>query len=307
MGALREIAVIGGAELGRTLRSGRVVALLCLYFTFALISGLAVHGCAAGVRGQAEAQLEALAEQGADPQQVKEAAREATERGRRELIRAFFSDDEALTEALLATPLVLLIVYKLSLFFLPLYVGLMGFDQLSGELGPRSIRYLAVRARRASVLWGKLVSQATLLAALMLLVNGAFCLYGLLTQEDFSAGKMLLTLARFWSTATLFSVAYLSLTTLCSALSRQPALSLMNNVIALFLIWLAGFLGDPPMVGKVPMFEPVPYLKYASLWYYRTDLLHPEPSRLLVAIGGHLGFALLFLGLGQLVLKRRDL
>ena len=44
-------------------------------------------------------------------------------------------------------------VFKVSLFFLPLYIALMGFDQISGEVGPRSIRYLTLRARRSRCCW----------------------------------------------------------------------------------------------------------------------------------------------------------
>src|SRR5258707_878339 len=65
-------------------------------------------------------------------------------------------------DSLAAIPIVLLVVFKLTLRFLPLFIALMGFDQLAGEVGPKSIRYLVVRAKRSSMILGKLLSQVTL-------------------------------------------------------------------------------------------------------------------------------------------------
>ena len=49
----------------------------------------------------------------------------------------------------------LLVVFKLTLCFVPLFIALMGFDQLAGEVGPKSIRYLVVRVKRSSIILGQ--------------------------------------------------------------------------------------------------------------------------------------------------------
>ena len=50
------------------------------------------------------------------------------------------------------------------------------------------------------------------------------------------------------------------------------------------------------------------YLRYVSVWHFRHDLLHPDWHALRSPAGlMHVGFALVFLGLAQLALKRRDL
>ncbi|MBI3183580.1 MAG: ABC transporter permease subunit [Myxococcales bacterium] len=307
MEGLKEISVVWSAELGRALRSSRIAVLLALYVLFTLFSGLWVHGCSASISAQAEAQAKMLEERGVPREEIDAAAAKAGEKAKKELIRTLFSDDEALTEALLATPLQLLIIFKLGLFFLPLFAALLGFDRLSGDIGPKTMRYFAVRSRRSSVLYGKFMAQVVLMGALMLIVDSLLCLYGLATQEGFSAGELLLTLGKLWSSSVVFSLAYVALTTLCSSLTRLSAASLMWNLLALFLVWLAGFLGDPPSVGGMPMFDPWPVLKYASVWYFRTDLLHPDLGKLGAAVLAHLGYAALFLGLAHLALRRRDL
>lgn len=307
MEGFRETAIIAGAEFWRTLRSARVVVLLLLFLMFTGVSGVAVQGCASGINKQTQAQAAKLEEAGVPAEEIERATEEGKQEARRQFVAAFFSDDEALTNALLATPLVLLVLFKLTLFFLPLYIAIMGFDQISSELGPRSIRYLTVRSRRSSVLFGKYGAQAGVLALLLLVVDVVICVFGRFAYDDFSTGEMFVTLGKFWLSGLVFSLAYLALASLCSTLSRQPALSLITNLIALFFIWLFAFLGDPPSIGGQPLFSAVRGVQYASVWYFRTDLLHPEPGRFLIAGLSHLGFGAVFLGLGWLVLRRRDL
>jgi ABC-2 type transport system permease protein len=191
------------------------------------------------------------------------------------------------------------VVFKVGLRFVPLYVGLMGYDQLSGEVGPRSIRYLTVRSRRSSVTLGKVLAQFLLLAGLSAVVNLLLLGYGLATEKDFGAGAVLLTGLRFWGVALVFSLPYLALTSLCSSLVRTPMVSLVLNVILLFGIWLIAAVGDAS--------ETLHWLRYLSPWNYSEHLLHPDPRKLSVAVGAHLGFALLFLGSGWALLRRRDL
>jgi ABC-2 type transport system permease protein len=267
-----------------------------------------VQGIARSVTREVDAQVQANQ---ADPEAVQKGLAEVQKR----FISTFFADDEAMAEALMVIPLVLLVVFKTGLRFLPLFAGVMGFDQVSGEVGPRSIRYLAVRSRRSSVLIGKFLAQATLLAALMLIIDTGLCLYVRFTQPDISTQQMLLTLGRFWASAVVFSLAYLALTSLCSTLFRQPAVSLVTNVIALFAIWLLAFVGgffrlpgaDDSIGLGAQVTSPLAYLRYASVWHYSSDLLHPKLPQFGVAVFAHLGFTALFLGCAYLVLRRRDL
>jgi len=300
--------VIWSAEFWRTMRSARVVVLLVLYVMFTGLALLVVNGFAQGLRTQVARMEEQARSRGASDEEITEAKAKA----RKEFISTFFSNDEEMTEALAAIPLVLLIVFKASLRFLPLFTGVMGFDQISGEVGPRSIRYLAVRSRRSSVLLGKFLAQLTLLAALTLVVNLALVLFGLATNTDFGAGAVFGTLGKFWLSAMVMSLAYLALTTLCSSVFRQPGVSLVMNLIALFTIWVMAQVGDvagdTDLRGRIiETTSPLGYLRFLSAWHYSADLLHPVLSRWGVAALAHLGFAALFLGAAYLVVRERDL
>src|SRR5512147_2287029 len=129
MEALAQIGVLFGGEWRRTVRSARVVVLLLLFAMFTLLALMIVGAASNAVDRQLSAQLAS----GASP----EGAAQAMEQLRRGTIGFLFSDDAPAIEALSRIPLVVLVVFRLTLVFLPLYIALMGFDQLAGEIGPK--------------------------------------------------------------------------------------------------------------------------------------------------------------------------
>jgi ABC-type transport system involved in multi-copper enzyme maturation permease subunit len=291
---LKEIAVIWGAETRRALRSGRVVVLLGLYSMFSILVLLIVGAIANALREQVAARLEEMGN-GA------EAAEAMSAEMKKSVLGALADNDAAMMEALGQVPLVVLIVFKVTLFFLPAYVALMGFDQISGEVGPRSIRYLTVRSRRSSLLMGKFLVQATLLVGLVLVIDLGIFIYARITNPDFTFAAMGLNLLKFWLAAIVFSLSYIALTTLCSSLFRSPAVSLVFNFIVLFTFWLMD------VVGQAAGSRPLGSIRYLSPSYYSADLLHPRLSEFGVSGLAYAGFALLFLGGAYAVLRARDL
>ncbi|HYO52153.1 ABC transporter permease [Archangium sp.] len=254
--------MIWGAECRRTLRSARVLALLGLYCLFALL----VFVMAAAVRSFAQ-----------------------------QLIQSgmLVSNEEM--------PVSVLGVFYLSLFFLPIYVALMGFDQVSGEVGPRSIRYLTVRARRSSVLLGKFLAQTTVLLGLVFLLDLGLCVYAWVTTPGFGIAAFGFNVLRFWMASTVFSLAFLALTSLCSSVTPSSAVSLILNFSVLlvsFLLWTTALL-DPG--------HPLRYVRYLSPLRYSLKLIHLEPLAVAGGVAAYVVFTLLFLGGAFFVLRERDL
>lgn len=307
---LSEIGAIWRGETRRALKSGRVVVLLILFVLFV--------GLALTVVGFLNHQLNAKFEQqvalaGADLAQ----AQEQLVAGKKQFLQTFVTEDEAMLDSLAALPLVLLVVFKLTLRFLPLFVALMGFDQLAGEVGPKSVRYLVVRVKRTSIILGKLLSQATLFGLLMSLCIALMVLVSKVLNPEFAPADLALWTFKLLISSLVLSIAYLSLTALFSALARQGGVSLLLNVIALFVIWFVALIGgafrfpgeDAP-AGTLAMLKSesaFAYARYLSVWHFGDDLLHPHWARFLTAALVHVGFALVFLGLAQLALKKRDL
>ncbi len=254
--------MIWSAECRRTLRSSRVLAILGLYSLFSVVVFVAV------------AVLRAFA------QQLNESG-------------MLVSDAK--------TPLSVLMVFYLSLFFLPLYVALMGFDQVSGEVGPRSIRYLTVRARRASVLLGKFLAQTTVLLGLVFLLDVGLCVYAWATTPGFDLAAFVTQVLRFWLASTVFSLAFLALTSLCSSVTTNSSVSLLLNFSVLvlsLLFWMTALYDEG---------HPLRAIRYLSPLRYSTRLLYPQPMDVAGSVVAYAVFTLLFLGGAFFVLRRRDL
>lgn len=305
-----EIGAIWRGETRRALKSGRVLVLLILFLLFV--------GLALTVVGFFNHQLNAQFEQqvamaGADMSQ----AREQLVAGKKQFLQTFVTEDEAMLDSLSAIPIVLLVVFKLTLRFLPLFIALMGFDQLAGEVGPKSIRYLVVRVKRRSIIMGKLLSQVTLFALLMSICTLMMVLVARVLNAEFAAADVALWTVKLIISSMVLSLAYLSLTALFSSLVKQGGISLVLNVIALFVIWFVAliggavrFPGEQAAQGTLAMLKAesaMAYVRYASVWQYGDDLLHPHWGRFLTAALVHVGFGLVFLGLAQVALRRRDL
>ncbi|MGV3625644.1 MAG: ABC transporter permease subunit [Archangium sp.] len=307
---LSEIVAIWRGETKRALKSGRVLVLLILFLMFVGLA-LTVVG---GFQYQATAQFEQqAAKAGADMSQVQTQFGEQ----KKQFLKMFVTEDERMLEALASIPIVLLVVFKLTLRFLPLFIALMGFDQLAGEVGPKSMRFLIVRVKRSSIILGKLLSQATIFAMLLSICTLLMVIVARVLNPDFAASQVALWTAKLIVSSLVLSLAYLALTALFSSLTRQSGIALVLNVIALFVIWSIAlwgefyrFPGEEAAMNTLAQFKDESwraYIRYASVWHYGDDLLHPSWARALPAALAHLGYGLVFLGIAQLALKKRDL
>lgn len=299
---IREIGVIWQGELRRALRSPRTLVLVLLYCFFAALVLIAVSFMVSSATSTLNTNLGG---QGVPEEGQAQVALEA----KAALLKWLFREDVNLVEALSRIPVVIPLVFKITLFFLPAYAALMGFDQISGEIEPRSIRYLAVRARRSSILFGKFAAQATVLVSLILLVDTLIFATARILNPEFEFSLLLPTLLRFWVAAFVFSTAYVALTSLCSALFSLPAVSLIFNLIALFGLWMldavGGWIGSwAKLQGQEEPF--LANLRWLSPTAYSNALLHPEFAVFGRGLLAYLLFSAVFLAAGYLVLRRRD-
>jgi|GEM_PF-2154484 len=260
MQTLRDTWIVFGAELRRALKSPRVLLLLLLYLAFSagvmLAAGALAH--------QAQVQFEAQG-QGMEGLQSPKAA----------MLALLFGQDRSLTEALMALPAVLLLVFKLGLVFLPAYVALLGFDSVSAELQTRSLRYLTVRTSRTALTLGKAFALAAVVSLLVTVVQlGAFA-YTLSNVPDFSLADAAQAWPRLWGTSVLVGLAMAALTTLCSTLSRAPALSLTLNFAVLVGFAAASTVGGGARFMRTVQ-EQMTHQPAAIGWKERVGLLAPS-------------------------------
>lgn len=280
MNRVHEIALIFGHELGRMVRSPKAAILLLLYGLVASLSGFVfMH-----VTGALGDQIDAL--------QMRAAVEEMALY--RKAVVLFFGEGVSSQEWLFQMPPFLLFFYKFNLFFLPALAVLMGFDQIAGELQTRSLRYLAPRAHRSSILFGKVLAQFALLALLVTLMSlGAILFTRAAPEASWSA--TLLGTVRFGVLSLLVMSAYLGLTALISSLTRTPLYALVFALCALISLWLLGALSN---------LEPLAFLRWITPATYEPALLSDQPLAILSSVAACLAFTALFLG-GALARLRR--
>jgi ABC-2 type transport system permease protein len=168
-----------------------------------------------------------------------------------------------------------LIVFKSGLVFLPAYVAVLGFDTVSAELQTRSLRYLTVRTSRTALALGKALALAAVVLLLVTVVQlGAFG-YAVSTLWDFSLAEAARAWPRLWGTTALVGLGMAALTTLCSTVSRAPALSLTLNFAMLLAFWAAGTFGSGARWMRT-LQEQVEHRELGVSWQERIGLLAPS-------------------------------
>jgi ABC-type transport system involved in multi-copper enzyme maturation permease subunit len=234
---------------------------------------------------------------------------------KKSLLMMFTNNSEATIDAIARLPSVLLVAFSATTLFLPLLIALMGFDQLAGEVGPKSMRYLIVRVRRTSIVLGKYLNQATVLAGILVLAVVAMMGTAKHLNPDFSWADTASWGLKLTIAMLVIGVTYAALTTLCSAVAASGALALFVNIIALFVFWFVSVLGNRVLlpgtqaVGLDAMKEQsvLGYIRYLVPSEFEHHLLSPDPLEYGTGVVAYLGFALVFLGLAKLALARRDL
>ena len=222
MSPLLETMSVTRTELLRTLRNARVLVLLLLFGTSTALVGLLVGLITRGLSSQ-------------DPE-----AAAAASAG---ILGFLVGGDGAAFQRLSELPLLVPVVFRITLFFVPLFIALLGYDQLSAEVSTGSIRYLAVRARRGSILAGKFLAQAVVMGVLLALVLVGLFAAGAGLRPGLDPAAYGAAAARFWVGGAALTFSYLALTALASALTSGPGSSLLLNVGALIGFWLIDVVG----------------------------------------------------------------
>jgi ABC-type transport system involved in multi-copper enzyme maturation permease subunit len=204
--------------------------------------------------------------------------------------------DPAMGHYLADAPEVLLGMLKLSVWFAPLLIVLMGFDGIASDVQHRSVRYWTVRSRRSSYFVGKFVGLWMTVSAITLamhLLVWIMCIArgGATPAVTISWG------ARFWLVSLPISAAWCGIATLVGSLFRTPILALLVTLGTFFVIWLLFVIGD---VSKMTA------LVYIYPNYYDAWLLSPRLDRVASGLGVCIGIAAATIGGGSLLFARRD-
>jgi ABC-2 type transport system permease protein len=286
-----EIRLLFEREVRRSLRSGKGIALGAL----TLIGAFVVSLVCVWVEGSSRAQLGA-----ASTPAFAEIKRQTLEKA---------TGDSAFAAYAASIPSSLVAFLKITIWFTPLLVALLGFDSISGDLQQRTIRYWAVRMRRWSYFTGKLLGLWLLVATFALVVNLIAGVVAL-ARGYVGVGDLLVWGTRFWFVALVIAGAWAAIATFVSSCFATPIVALLTTLAAFFLLWLAGVGGFVARLGNTTASGAVRGMSWYEYLYpnaYDTLLLSPEATRVLTALGILMAFVVVVVIAGSALFERRDL
>jgi ABC-type transport system involved in multi-copper enzyme maturation permease subunit len=285
-----EIRLLVARELRRSLRSGKGIALGALTLLGAFVTSLVC----VWIEGSNRASVGATSTQ----------AFEELKRGTIEKA----TGDAAFASYAAGIPSSLLAFLKITIWFSPLLVALLGFDAIAGEVQHHGVRFWTIRSRRASYFTGKLIALWVLVGLIALVTN---LLAGTvaLARGYLSLGEFFAWGVRFWFVAFVIAGAWAAIAALISSCFRTPILALLTTFAVFFVLWLAGLGGfisrlrDASATGVV---KDMSWYEYLYPNAYATLLLSPERTRVLLALGILFAFIGVTTAAGSALFERKD-
>ncbi|MCZ6787203.1 MAG: ABC transporter permease subunit [Planctomycetota bacterium] len=197
-------------------------------------------------------------------------------------------------------PALLSLILLVLTFTLPFLVGTGAFNQYSGDVGSRGIRYQLLRTERANIYFGRFIGTYLFCVLTLAFLVATIVLYVGLKLDVYSWGSILGW--GFWGFVAL-AIVSMPYTALCGWVS-----SFVDSAFGSLCI-VAVILGGVPFFAWVgsKTWEPASNVKYVLPWGVQEKLLHYETSQVVVAILACLGYTLVFLALGYRHFSKRDL
>ena len=201
-------------------------------------------------------------------------------------------------------PPILSAYLMILLMFVPFTTCIGSFNQLSGDIGTKGLRYLLLRTERINIIIARflgtfLFAAVTSLGAILLVVA-----YIAMSFDTHSFGELLLWGLWGWIAVLIFSLPYMCLSTWLSAAFDTP-------IATLFLCLMAAALPIIMInVGQVVldrMDNSQEWLDKLTPWGWKFELLHPSFGTMSLAILVLFAVSVVFGFLAVRHFLRRDL
>ena len=198
-------------------------------------------------------------------------------------------------------PALLSVILLIFLIVFPYIACVAGFNQTSGDIATRGLRYLLLRTERPNIFFGRFLGTLGFTALSIGIVVVILGLYIGFKFKIYGFGEMATWLTQGWVAAIFIVLPYLALSAWVSGLIDSPfgslALCLLLTgfpVIFLKLVDLA-IKGDQGWLDRL------------TPWGWKYELLSGDVPTRLTAYGAMLAFTALFLFLGMRSFAKRDL
>lgn len=197
-------------------------------------------------------------------------------------------------------PALLSAVLLILIFTLPFVVVTGAFNQFSGDIASRGLRYQLLRTARANIFFGRFLGTSLFAICVMALLITTIVVYLGLKTDLYDWGPLLIWGLRGLAALAILCVPYVAL---CSWISCAIDSPLGSLVIAALVV------GVVPLFALIArgQFEWLAYISYSLPWGAQNYLLHHEALYVFGAIAACLGYTVVFLFLGYRHFSRRDL
>lgn len=200
-------------------------------------------------------------------------------------------------------PALLSAILLVLAFGLPVVVACGAFNQYSGDVSTRGIRFLLLRTERANLYFGRFLGVAVFSSLAIALLLVIVLLYLGFALKFYGWGEILRWGGMGFAALVLLSLPYIALCGWISGAVDSQFGSFAICGLVIGGIPLFGALGGMlPHYGKY-----VRYVHYLLPWGVQNRLLHYEPGQVALAAAACLGYAAVFLALGYRHFSKRDL
>jgi ABC-type transport system involved in multi-copper enzyme maturation permease subunit len=197
-------------------------------------------------------------------------------------------------------PAFLSAVFVLQMICIPLFIASGAFNQLSGDLQHGAIRYQLLRVSRTELFLGRFIGMALFTLVLMSVLLLAVVIYIGMRLDLYEWGPLLSWGGRGILLFGVMTLPYVAFCSLVSANVRSPFGSLILTSVAIS--------GVPVLaLNARSAWEPLGKLLYLMPWGFQHRLFHPEVGQSLLAVAGCLLYTVVFLAIGIVLFRRRDL
>ncbi len=282
MAVQQEVGLVALREIRKNLRSTKGIAMFVLFFLGGAVPSVAQILIQ---RAQQSAGLDQMPE---------EAKRQILEKA---LLTAY--GKEEIAKYMVSCPPVLLFLFQGTLVFLPLLVLLIGFDQIAGDIQHRSVRYVAGRAYRHSIVAGKALGVWGVISTMVLVLHVVVWVV-MLVQSQYGAGLTLSWGIRLWAFCIAYAGAYVGLVNLVSSWFKTPILALFIGAGIGFALWLSRLI--VLVIGEKA--EAATWIFPAT---YENLMVSPDPLRALGGCALPIVWGAGCVALAAMIVRRRDI
>ena len=192
-------------------------------------------------------------------------------------------------------------VLTLLMIFGPLFACLAGFNQTSGDIGSKGLRYLLIRTERENIFLGRFIGTTIMMAVVYAILFAILGIYLAVKVSVHPTGDMMLWLAGGYLRILMFSIPYIAL---CAWISSTFSSSFGSLVLSLLFAY-----GVPifVLIAKGMTSGYAGYLDYLVPWGYKWWLFSEQPAMVAAGTGVMVAFTAALIWVGNYLFQKRDL